>query len=74
MYAAQQAAQQAYAAGISPIAAALPTEATSVVSPEQLAGAAAMGQFAPGAAVPMPPEPEDLAGPAQQGQAPPAEE
>lgn len=49
MYAAQQAAAQAQAAGISPIAATLPTEATTVVSPEQLAAGAAMGQLAPAA-------------------------
>lgn len=48
MYAAQQAAQQGYAASVSPMAAILPTEATPVLTPEQLAAGAAMGQMAPG--------------------------
>ena len=69
MYAAQQAAQQAYAAGISPMAMALPTEATSVLSEEKVAEAAAMSALAPAAGTAMPGVPgmEDLAGPQQQG-------
>lgn len=60
LYAAQQAAIQAQAAGISPIAAALPTEATQVIDPQQLAGvAASLGVMAPAAGTGMPePQPE----------------
>ena len=49
LYAAQQAAQAAMAAGISPIAAALPTEATTVVTPDGLAAGAALAQLSPAA-------------------------
>ena len=54
IYAAEQAAQQAMAASISPIAASLPTEATTVVSGEQLAANAAMSQMAPAQATAEP--------------------
>lgn len=58
MYAAQQAAAQGYAASVSPMAAVLPTEATQVLSPEQLAAGAAMGQMAPGMGTEPPVEPD----------------
>jgi hypothetical protein len=56
MYAAEQAAAQAQAAGISPIAAMLPTEATKVMSAEQIAAGAQMGAMAPAAGTAPPPE------------------
>ena len=52
IYAAQLAARQAQAAGISPLAAALPTEAPPVLPADTLAQAAAISQMAPG----IPPE------------------
>lgn len=54
MYAAQQAAMQAQAAGISPLAASLPTEATQVLSQEQMAAGAMMSQMAPAAGTEAP--------------------
>ena len=72
LYAAQQAAAQAYAAGISPMATTLPTEATAVLDPQQIAQAAMMGQMAPAGMTSMPVAPgmEDVAGSSQPGQAP----
>jgi hypothetical protein len=58
MYAAEQAARQAQAASISPMAAVLPTEATQVLTPEQLTAGAAMGQMAPSMSTELPPEME----------------
>jgi hypothetical protein len=48
LYAAQQAAQQVQAAGISPAAAMLPTKATQVLPSESMADAAALQAAAPG--------------------------
>ena len=58
MYAAQQAAQQMQAAGISPLAAQLPTAATQVIGEEQVAAGAAMQGMAPVAAGQMPGAPQ----------------
>lgn len=56
MYAAEQAAQQVQAAGLSPLAAQIPTEATSVLATDTMADAAAVQAMAPGqAGVPVPP-------------------
>jgi hypothetical protein len=54
MYAAEQAAAQAQAAGISPIAAALPTEATKVLPAADLAEAGALSMMTPAAQTAMP--------------------
>ena len=69
MYAAQQASQQAYAAGISPLAAALPTEATSVLTQDQVGAQAMMSQMAPAGEMSgmVAPGMNDMAGPPQQG-------
>jgi hypothetical protein len=82
MYAAEQAALQTQAAGVSPIAAVLPTVPTKPVPAETLAEATGMSQMAPAAGTgEMPPEevtPEQLeAGQAEAQaamEAPPAEE
>lgn len=58
LYAAQQAAAQAMAAGISPLAAALPTEATAILSNESIADSAAISAFAPAAPTAAPGIPE----------------
>lgn len=62
MYAAQQAAQQVQASGVSPLAAMLPTEATQVLPTQDLAGAQAVGGMVPQSAM-------TPAGPASPGQA-----
>lgn len=54
IYAAEQAANQGFAASVSPMAAALPTEATQVLKPEQLVASAAMSQMSPGMGTEMP--------------------
>jgi hypothetical protein len=54
LYAAEQAAAQAQAAGISPIAAALPTEATKVLPAADLAEAGALSMMTPAAQTAMP--------------------
>ncbi len=69
IYAAQQAAAQAQAAGFSPLAAMLPTEQTPVLPNENLAAAAAMQAAAPGQPMMDPamvPEPDDAPPPEQQ--------
>jgi hypothetical protein len=72
MYAAQQAAEQALAASMSPMAAMLPSEQTSVLNPEDLASGMAISSLAPsgpgmssGISSPM-----DMTGFVQQSQAP----
>lgn len=71
LYAAQQLAQQTQAAGFSPLAAAIPTEATQVVPSETLADAAAMQSMAPGSMQQLPPEVVQMMG-LQQEPAEPA--
>lgn len=61
IYAAQQAAQQVQAAGVSPIAAAIPTEATTVIPAATLGDTAAIQAMAPGqGAMPTPPLPMSM--------------
>ena len=62
MYAAQQAAQQVQAMGVSPLAAMLPTEGTKPLPTEDLAGAQTMGAMVPQSAM-------TPAAPASPGQA-----
>jgi hypothetical protein len=76
MYAAELAAAQVQAARVSPLAAAVPTEAPAVLPTDTLAQAAALQQMAPG----MPPEaaamlpPESTAAVAQTPETPPPSE
>ncbi len=68
-YAAQQAAQQATAASVSPIAAAVPTVATQPISAQDVAEAESLSQASPSAATGGPP-----GGPPPSGGAPPGGE
>jgi hypothetical protein len=74
LYAAQQAAQQVQAMGVSPLATMLPTEGTKVLPTEDLAGAQAMGGMVPQSAMSpaMPASPGQAMG--QPGGMPPGME
>jgi hypothetical protein len=74
LYAAQQAAQQVQAMGVSPLATMLPTESTKPLPTEDLAGAQAMGGMVPQTAMSpaMPASPGQAMG--QPGGMPPGME